>query len=199
MGDVFAYQPSISPNGRYVSFENIGPGWHDGASNDETQAYVRDLELGTTTLVSRHANGADGNANSGKVRVSDDAEVAFASFADNLIDDDLNETRDVFVSDARTGLWLTSSNEAPAIAEPFTLASGGAGPSARGLLFVTSIDGLPFWQLVLEFGYDAQGRWSLSTSVPPSRLSGVDVGLTAFGLLCNGDLEQSDELIIDIQ
>lgn len=80
--------PSISADGRYVSFM-----W-------DANVYVHDRQLGETTLVSVSNSGEPGNALSMMSDISADGRyVAFESDASNLVSGDVNLSRDVFVRD----------------------------------------------------------------------------------------------------
>jgi Tol biopolymer transport system component len=78
---------SISPGGRYVTFEssatNLVPGME---SNTVSQVYLRDLPNGTTTLISRAPTGeaSDGSSEEPILAGADGCEVAFESAATNL-------------------------------------------------------------------------------------------------------------------
>ena len=80
---------SISPDGRYVPFvsraTNLVPGME---SNIYPQIYLRDLQTGTTTLVSQAQNGEAGERRSeNPMLVGDDGcEVEFSSEAGNLLE-----------------------------------------------------------------------------------------------------------------
>jgi Tol biopolymer transport system component len=80
---------SISPDGRYVPFvsraTNLVPGME---SNIYPQIYLRDLQTGTTTLVSQTSNGKAGERRSeSPVLVGEDGcNVEFSSEADNLLE-----------------------------------------------------------------------------------------------------------------
>ncbi len=94
--------PFISPDGRYVAFQsdadNLSTEDNDAAGN----VYVRDLQLATTTLVSRAAGaagaGGDGTSFSGPISAND-RYVTFSSLADNLSGDDSNAVENVFRRD----------------------------------------------------------------------------------------------------
>jgi Tol biopolymer transport system component len=77
------FSPSISVDGRYVSFQAGG------------DIFVRDTHAGTLTRVS---TGSHQSALS-----ADGRYVAFESAADNLVPGDTNGRRDVFVKDTHTG------------------------------------------------------------------------------------------------
>ena len=76
--------PSISADGRYVAFDSLATNLVSPATTG-SQVFVRDLQTGTTTLVSRNNLGVQGNAGSGLPAISaDGSTVAFASSATNL-------------------------------------------------------------------------------------------------------------------
>lgn len=101
----FGGEPSISHDGRYVSFttaEPIAPGDTNGVND----VYLRDVQMYTTTLVSRAAHGssiAGNNGASGGVISSDGRFVAFHSFSSDLVAGDTRGYRDVFLRDLTTG------------------------------------------------------------------------------------------------
>ena len=78
---------SISPEGRYVTFEspatNLVPSME---SNTSSQVYLRDLQTNTTALVSKTPAGEPGNGSSEEPILAgvDGCEVAFKSAATNL-------------------------------------------------------------------------------------------------------------------
>ncbi len=92
------YMPSISGNGRYVTFNEI-------PYDDENAAYVHDLRTGTTLPVTVSNTdetaiypGVTGrNAISGSGRY-----VIFSTYPDGLVSGDTNGARDVFVRDRDT-------------------------------------------------------------------------------------------------
>jgi hypothetical protein len=103
--------PSISADGRYVSFSSIATnlltisydhGWAD--------IFVHDRQTGQTTCVSlntlgREANGdsGDGDGGSHSVISADGRYVTFSSTASNIVGGDTNEADDIFVHDRQTG------------------------------------------------------------------------------------------------
>jgi Tol biopolymer transport system component len=96
--------PSISGDGRYVAFRSEASNLVAGDANGAPDVFVRDLERGTTELVSVATGGARGNDYSQGPRVSADGRfVAFESGATNLVSGDTNGEQDVFVRDRRTG------------------------------------------------------------------------------------------------
>ena len=100
--DADSYDSSVSGDGRYVSFYSLS----NNLSTEDDDAYenifVRDVQAGTTTFVSRASGptGAPGNANSTYSSISADGRyVAFDSDADSLSDEDNNAYSNIFVRD----------------------------------------------------------------------------------------------------
>lgn len=116
-------RPSISPDGRHVTFSSKSDDLATGDANGVSDVFVRDLDEATTTLVSVDAAGAAGNGASqsqggtvvnslsGTVQRGSAAPVmsaggryiGFSSMASNLVAGDTNGERDVFVRDLSTG------------------------------------------------------------------------------------------------
>jgi Tol biopolymer transport system component len=95
-GDNFSVAPTVSADGRFVSFHseatNLVPG---GAST--IQVYVRDRTTLTTLMLSVNAQGTPGNDISALPAISRDGRfVAFVSKATNLVPNDTNGVNDIF-------------------------------------------------------------------------------------------------------
>jgi len=93
-------RPSISADGRFVTFESDADNLSLADNNAVTNVFVRNLKDGTTRLVSRAngANGAGGDDVSDQASISGNGRfVAFRSDADNLSADDNKEVGDIFV------------------------------------------------------------------------------------------------------
>lgn len=106
-------QPSISGDGRYVSFvsyEQFVP----EDTNSKEDIYVHDRVPGETIRVSTSSAGVQGNHNSWLPAISSDGRyVAFQSFADTLVPDDTNGFSDVFIHNRHTGqTWRVSVGSA---------------------------------------------------------------------------------------
>jgi Tol biopolymer transport system component len=97
--------PDITPDGRYVVFESGASNLAPNDTNGATDVFVRDLVLGTTTLVSvNQAGTASGNGTSQHPSISSDGRyVAFDSSAPDLVSGDSNNATDVFVRDLKAG------------------------------------------------------------------------------------------------
>ncbi|WP_171058121.1 TolB family protein [Modestobacter altitudinis] len=94
--------PSISGNGRYVAFESNADNLSGNDNDNVSNVFVRDLQNGTTRLISRASgtNGAGADDASLSASISGNGRyVAFESLADNLSADDDNNVFNVFVRD----------------------------------------------------------------------------------------------------
>lgn len=111
--------PSMSDDGRYIAFMSPVDDLVPGDDNGTWDVFVRDMQAGTTELVSRAsgANGALGDDGSFNPSISGNGRfVAFVSPATNFSDDDFPYT-DVFVRDLDTNeTELVSCQDGPACA-----------------------------------------------------------------------------------
>lgn len=114
-GDNLSGWGSVTPDGRFVVFHSYAANLVGGDTNSTSDVFVRDRQLATTERASISTAGTLGNATSQMARISaDGALVFFESDASNLVLDDTNGWRDVFVHDRGTGettrVSLTSSD-----------------------------------------------------------------------------------------
>ena len=102
---------ALSANARYVAFASGSTNLVPGDTNQATDIFVRDTVAGTTTLVSGGPDGEPANDFAGYyASISANGRyVAFTSSATNLVPDDLNGWRDIFVRDMRTGTTTRAS------------------------------------------------------------------------------------------
>jgi hypothetical protein len=126
--------PRISGDGRYVTFLSGANDLVSGDSNGADDVFVRDLESGTTTLVSVSMDGATpGNSASGTPMISADGRyvlfwfsadsrtIVFRSWASNLDGADFNEYSDVFS-------WKLGA-DTPAFVGQIVFVPGGRNPT----------------------------------------------------------------------
>lgn len=92
-------EPSISADGRYVAFDSLADGLVPGDTNGKRDVFVRDVDLGTTRLVSSGTSGPATGASRTPSLSADGRYVAFVSSASNLIRRDRNRVADAFVRD----------------------------------------------------------------------------------------------------
>jgi len=125
-----SYRPSISADGRFVTFDSDASNLVPGDTNNSTDIFVRDLSTNAITLVSVGSSGERGNANSFNSSISANGRfVAFHSRATNLVPGDTNNSRDIFVRDLLTNtttLISVSSSGERGNGDSFNLLSPGA-------------------------------------------------------------------------
>jgi murein DD-endopeptidase MepM/ murein hydrolase activator NlpD len=103
-GNGDSWGPSISTDGRYVVFNSTSTNLISGDTNGYQDVFVHDRHTGQTTRVSVASDGTEGNNTSFWSTLSANGrDVAFISFASNLVSDDTNGYADVFVHDRQTG------------------------------------------------------------------------------------------------
>ena len=103
--------PSISPDGRFITFTSDASNLVANDNNGQTDVFLKDNQTGKIELISVATDGTQGDGASGNSAVSADGRfVAFTSDATNLVDGDLNSAADVFVRDRATGVTERISN-----------------------------------------------------------------------------------------
>jgi Tol biopolymer transport system component len=124
-----AATPSISADGSRVAFASFATNLVPGDTNGHFDVFVRDRVAGTTVRASIATNGLEGDQPSTVPEISGNGEfVAFASDATNLVANDTNDRRDVFVralATAQTFRVSVASNGAQADGQS-------VGPGVRG-------------------------------------------------------------------
>ncbi len=112
--------PAITPDGRFVTFLSSGTDLVTNSVNGEYHVYLRDLQAGTTKLVSANRLGAGtGDAGSSIPALSADGRfVLFESRSSDLVSGDGNAAYDVFLRDVpseNNGLVSAVSPDALAV------------------------------------------------------------------------------------
>jgi Tol biopolymer transport system component len=102
--DAWSVDPSISADGRFVTFWSAARNLVPGDTNGRLDIFIHDRETGLTERVSVSSAGdrADGLSGYPTPVSADGRFVAFASEAANLVPGDMNGKCDVFVRDRRT-------------------------------------------------------------------------------------------------
>lgn len=103
--------PSISGNGRIVSFCSRGSTLVTGDTNNNWDAFVHDLQTSTTTRINVRPDGsqADSYTRSPTTMTRDGRYVTFASLSTNLVPNDTNGFQDIFVRDLQTNTTIRTS------------------------------------------------------------------------------------------
>lgn len=103
-GDSFA--PAISGDGRYVVFSSAASNLVPGDTNNANDIFVRDRVANTTTQITYGLGGGSARANAASYAPAISADgnvIAYESDATNLVADDVNGVRDIFVYDRGAG------------------------------------------------------------------------------------------------
>jgi TolB protein len=134
-GDEFSNFPSISADGRYVTFVSDADNLSTADVEEVVDVFVRDLQSNTTTLVSRQSGpgGAGADDVSSFPAISPDGRyVAFQSSADNLSTADDNAVRNIYVRDTQSSTTTLISRQS---------GLGGAGADGASSEAAISADG----------------------------------------------------------
>ncbi len=114
-------EPSISADGRFVAFTSLANNLTTGSYNSFSDVYVRDRQLGTTTLVSAkldHPLDEANNRSSAPAISADGRYVAFLSSATDIYPETTVIRQDVYVRDLQTWAIVRASvNDAGVRAE----------------------------------------------------------------------------------
>lgn len=90
--------PEISGDGTKVVFDSASTNLVAGDTNGKSDIFLRDLVAGTTSRISVDAQGVQADGDSVEASLSDDGRIiCFASRATNLVPQDGNGAKDVFV------------------------------------------------------------------------------------------------------
>ena len=104
----------LSPDGRFLVFNSDAGDILPGDSNNAGDVFVRDLQAGTIERASVTWEDGDSDGLSFEARITPDGRyVAFTSLATDLVPDDTNGFRDVFVRDR----WLGTTERVSVTSE----------------------------------------------------------------------------------
>ena len=139
----------VDPTGRYVLFVSNGTNLTANVLRGDFHLYLRDLQLGTTTLVDVDTNGVGCGVNAAAVPcISDDGRfVAFEASDVNLVPGDSNRAADIFVRDLLSGTTELISARHPDLPDlapngPSILSTFGVSADARYVAFVSEADNM---------------------------------------------------------
>ena len=94
---------SLSANGRYLLFQSAATNFVPGDTNGLADLFVRDSKTSLIRRVNTSSSGEQANGESGDFALSGSGRyVVFSSLATNLVPNDTNGVRDVFVKDLVT-------------------------------------------------------------------------------------------------
>jgi archaellum component FlaF (FlaF/FlaG flagellin family) len=188
-GDFNRY--SITPDGRYVVFYSEAGDLFPLDSPRAADIFVRDLQTGTTTMASINAAGTSSTSISAFGVISDNGRyVAFTSSANNIVTNDTNSSRDVFLRDLQAGTTrLVSINAAGTVS-----AAGGDSelinmtPDGRFITFSSNAQNLTSFPDGNGFGMDIFVRDTVNNV---TKLVTVNAAGTASGNGTSGQVGES--------
>ena len=96
---------ALSGDGRYLAFSSANSTFVPGDTNGTEDVFIKDLQSGLVQRVSVNSQAVQGNRQSDSPAISHDGRfVAFRSLASNLVPNDRNGRRDIFVRDRQLGI-----------------------------------------------------------------------------------------------
>lgn len=145
-GDDASRYPDVSDDGTQVVFASTAANLDVGITNNKRDVFVRDMTAGATFRISLGPGGVEGSAESTLPWISGDGRcVLFQSAASNLVPNDANTDRDVFLYDRDSDLDGVLDDPAGTRLERVSVDSSGAesnGHSGDIVRPMLSTDGL---------------------------------------------------------
>jgi Tol biopolymer transport system component len=175
----YALQPAISGDGRYVAFHSNAT---DLVSNDltsEWEVFVHDMQSGWTSREGVSTTGVPGDSRSDYPALSFDGRfVAFESASTNLVQNDTNNTWDIFLRDRQVPppvIYCTSKPNSlgcvPGIGSTGAASfSAGSGFIVRANNILNERQGLLFYSTLGAGAVPFQGGW-MCVQLPTKRTS----------------------------
>lgn len=171
-----SYDPSLSHDGSFVAFVTRNAFVADD-TNDDWDVYVKDMSDDSYRRANVASDGTEANnGTSNPPSISaDGSRVAFESYADNLVDGDMNDQVDIFVHDFNT---------------------------AETMMVSVQSDGSQTWSEKWEADLSANGRFVAFTErdgggMPPLGPSaGPAIGMDIENSLVPGDTNGNNDIIL---
>jgi len=138
-----SFNPSMSPDGRYVVFRSSATNLVAGDTNGVDDVFIRDITGGTTTRVSVDSAGAEANGASNNPTVTANGRyVAFLSSATNLVAGDTNGVDDIFVRDTVDGTTKRVNKNASGVEANAASTDPSISSDGRYVIFVSGASNL---------------------------------------------------------
>lgn len=103
-GDNGSFNAQLSADARFVCFPSFASNLVPGDSNDQTDIFLRDRRLGTTTRINVDSKGREARGTTFDCDISADGRfIVFDSRAGNLVPGDTNDEFDIFLHDRVAG------------------------------------------------------------------------------------------------
>jgi Tol biopolymer transport system component len=135
--DLGSSREVLSPDGTKLLFQSSVDDLVDGDTNGKKDVFIKDLLTGEITRVSTASDRSEVDGHSYAANFSPDGTmIVFSSSATDLVDDDTNGLKDVFIKDLTTGAVTRIS-----VDEDGDEATSGFPPSSNGNSSYFSPDG----------------------------------------------------------
>ncbi|MCX4474148.1 hypothetical protein OOK41_28210 [Micromonospora sp. NBC_01655] len=162
--------PSISDDGRWISYQSTAKDIVAQPVAEAGNVFLYDRQLGTTRLVSAPQAGGPASGGSTSAEVSGDGRyVSFTSTATNLVPGDANDTTDVFLWEAASGVIIPVSATPAGVPGNGTALSPRINADGRYVTFWSNAKNLTGydtpWQLQV-FRFDRLSRANILVAVP---------------------------------
>lgn len=103
-GNGASHRPGISGDGRRIVFQSRSTNLVSGDTNNKSDIFLHDREVGTTVRIGLGYDGSEGNGDASGAAISADGRwVAFDSNSSNLVRNDRSNGSDVFLQDLLVG------------------------------------------------------------------------------------------------
>ncbi len=90
--------PTLSANGQFLAFSSTASNLVASDLNDRQDVFVLDMASGNIVLASVATDGTQSDGDSSRPQVSDNGRVVYDSVGKNLVSDDTNNQRDLFLT-----------------------------------------------------------------------------------------------------
>jgi Tol biopolymer transport system component len=137
--DGHSSEPSISADGRFITFTSTASNLVSGDTNDTTDVFIHNRQTGVTERLSLNTQGEEGTGVSFASAIAANGRyIAFQSGASNLVPDDTNNFYDIFVRD-QPFATLDSNHPGGSPGSYFTLTGSYFPPTSTATITVNGV------------------------------------------------------------
>ena len=153
--------PSISGNGRWVTFRSLADNLDPLDMNSNNDIFVRDRLTNETKRVSVDYRGQGGGRACASPLISaNGGYVVFQSYSNNLVPEDLNDVADIFVHDMQSGITERISVNSSGIEANYSSHHPSISADGRYVAFYSSADNLVLGDTGMKVDVFVRDRWN---------------------------------------